>query len=186
MSSGDVTIRSAEAGDFEGLFELYCHSVKCNPEGFIQDLAFHGSIIQKGQQWREAGGDLLVAILNGKVAGLGGLAPQNARCAELCKLHVDPAWQGRGIGRHLALALMQHACDAGFAEVELHVTATQTAALALYRSLGFRETGRKIFTTMVFGAAAAFDTIYMKRPLGTGMTPARNALRPAWSAAVST
>jgi N-acetylglutamate synthase-like GNAT family acetyltransferase len=90
------------------------------------------------------------------VVGVGGLAPQNARSAELCKLHVDPGWQRQGVGRLIAIELVERARRAGFREVELHVTATQTAAIALYCSLGFREMSRKLFTTVVFWCSSVF------------------------------
>jgi GNAT superfamily N-acetyltransferase len=160
-ANSGVTICSAGQNDFEQLYELYRHSIRCNPHGFIQDFAVHACLGEKISTWRKAGGDFLVAIGGDKVVGLGGLAPQNARSAELCKLHVDPGWQGQGIGRSIATELVAHARRAGFIEVELHVTATQTAAIALYCSLGFREMSRKLFTTVVFGAVASFDTIYM-------------------------
>jgi ribosomal protein S18 acetylase RimI-like enzyme len=104
---------------------------------------------------------MLVAIAGGSLVGFGGLSPQEAGRAELCKLHVDSKWQGRGIGRRLATGLISHACQAGFSEIELHVTATQTAAIALYRHLGFGETGRKLFAVNAFGEPVLFDTIYM-------------------------
>jgi GNAT superfamily N-acetyltransferase len=159
--TGDIIIRPATSEDFDVVRSLYHRSVKSNQKGFIQDLTFHGCIIQKMQHWREAGGDLLVAITDGGIAGFGGLAPQDRGRAELCKLHVDSRWQRRGIGRLLATGLICHARKAGFSEIELHVTATQTAAIALYRLLGFRETGRNLFTASVFGEPVSFDTVYM-------------------------
>ena len=111
--------------------------------------------------WQRAGGDVLVASFGDKLVGLGGLAPHNPRSAELCKLHVDSGWQGRGIGRLIATELVERARRIGLSDVELHVTATQTVAIALYRSLGFREIDRKLFSATVFGAPACFDTIYM-------------------------
>jgi ribosomal protein S18 acetylase RimI-like enzyme len=160
MTSG-IKIRSADWEDFGPVCDLYGQSVKSNPKGFIQDLTFHGCLIQKMQHWREIGGDMLVAIAGGGLVGFGALAPEEGGRAELCKLHVDSKWQGQGIGRLLATGLISHACKAGFSAIELHVTATQTAAIALYRHLGFRETGRKLFTTSVFGEPVLFDTIYM-------------------------
>jgi ribosomal protein S18 acetylase RimI-like enzyme len=160
-----VTIRSAEANDFEPVCELYRDSIKCNARGFIQDLTFHGSLMDKILAWRRGGGDFLVASLGDKLVGLGGLAPQNRRSAELCKLHVDSEWQGRGVGRLIATELVERARRIGFSEIELHVTATQTVAIALYWSLGFQEMGRKIFTTTVFGVPVSFDTIYMNLTL---------------------
>ena len=160
MTSG-IVIRSAASEDFDLVRDLYDRSVKSNPKGFIQDLTFHGCLIQKMQHWREAGGDMLVAVADGGLAGFGGLAPHEGGRVELCKLHVDARWQRRGIGRLLATGLICHAREAGFSEIELHVTATQTAAIALYRLLGFRETGRNLFKASVFGELVLFDTIYM-------------------------
>jgi ribosomal protein S18 acetylase RimI-like enzyme len=157
----DIAIRPAAPKDFDLVRDLYHRSLKSNPKGFVQDLAFHGCLIQKMQHWREAGGEMLVAVAGGGLAGFGGLAPHEGGRAELCKLHVDSKWQGRGIGRLLAAGLIYHACEAGFSEIELHVTATQKAAIALYRRLGFRETGRSLFTASAFGEPMSFETIYM-------------------------
>jgi ribosomal protein S18 acetylase RimI-like enzyme len=160
-----IAIRSAGENDLEPLCELYRNSIKCNPRGFIQDLTFHGSLVAKVAAWRRGGGDFLVASFGDKLLGLGGLAPQNSRSAELCKLHVDPEWHGRGIGRLIATELVERARRIGFSEVELHVTATQTAAIALYGSLGFRQIDRKVFVATVLGAPVSFDTIYMNLAL---------------------
>jgi GNAT superfamily N-acetyltransferase len=165
VMSGSIIIRPATSEDFDVVRDLYHRSIKSNQRGFIQDLTFHGCIIQKMQHWREAGGDLLVAIADGGIAGFGGLAPLERRRAELCKLHVDSRWQRRGIGRLLATGLICHAQKAGFSEIELHVTATQAAAIALYRLLGFREIGRNLFTASVFGELVSFDTVYMSFPI---------------------
>jgi ribosomal protein S18 acetylase RimI-like enzyme len=104
---------------------------------------------------------MLVAVAGGGLIGFGGLAPQEGGRAELCKLHVDSKWQGQGIGRLLATGLICHAFKTGFSEIELHVTVTQTAAIALYRHLGFRETRRDLFATRVSGEPVSFETIYM-------------------------
>ena len=158
---GEVTIRSAGPNDFDALCELYRESIKCNPRGFIQDLTFHGCLMDRIMACRRTGGDFLVASCGDKLVGLGGLAPQSPRSAELCKLHVDSVWQGRGIGRLIAMELVEGARRLGFSEIQLHVTATQTVAIALYSSLGFRQIDRRLFTATVFGAPASFDTIYM-------------------------
>lgn len=157
----DFIIRSAEAEDFEPLMKLYERSVQRNAQGFIQDIRFHGSLIEKAMHWRKTGGDLIAARKDGRVIGLGGLAPLNTSHVELCKLHVAPDQQGLGVGRALAERLISHAWTAPFSEVHLHVTASQTAAIMLYRSLGFTETQRAPFSVQVFGKEAVFDTIYM-------------------------
>jgi len=55
---------------------------------------------------------------------------------------VDPAHQGRGIGRALVLDALDWAARAGFRGMQFNaVVATNTAAIALYESLGFEIVG---------------------------------------------
>lgn len=162
---GGVSIGAASDEDFAPLCALYCQSVRCNPKGFIQDLNFHGCLIAKTKEWRKAGGDMLVARDGGAVIAMGGLAPASGRSVELCKLHVDAAWQGRGLGRLLTQRLIELATARGFDEVKLHVTTTQRPAIGLYRSIGFRPVEKAVFETTVFGHPASFDTLHMSLPI---------------------
>ncbi|MBX2806529.1 MAG: GNAT family N-acetyltransferase [Hyphomicrobiales bacterium] len=163
--NGDITIRGVSEGDFAGLCELYCRSVRCNPEGFIQDLDFHGCLRAKTGQWRDLGGDMFVGYAGQEVIAIGGLAPESDTHVELCKLHVDPSYQGRGIGRMLTEHMISVARHKGFSQVVLHVTATQKAAINLYKSLGFQPQKRKVFSTSVYNRTVSFDTLYMYLPL---------------------
>jgi ribosomal protein S18 acetylase RimI-like enzyme len=165
--TGDIIIRPAADEDFVPLCALYCQSVKCNPNGFIQDLTYHGCLIAKTREWRKGGGDMLVARGGDAVIAMGGLAPDGEDSLELCKLHVDAGWQGRGLGRLLAQRLIELAAARGFAEVKLHVTITQEPAIGLYRSMGFRPVKKQVFRMTVFGQPAAFDTLHMYLPIQT-------------------
>ncbi|MEM9146422.1 MAG: GNAT family N-acetyltransferase [Pseudomonadota bacterium] len=57
-------------------------------------------------------------------------------------LAVDPARQGQGLGRGLLAAAEEAARRAGCAEIRLYTNAVMTENQALYRRLGYRETGR--------------------------------------------
>jgi ribosomal protein S18 acetylase RimI-like enzyme len=160
-----IIIRSARDEDYKPLCALYCDSVRCNRDGFIQDLAFHGCLITKMLLWREKGGDMLIALDDGALIGMGALAPDDDGRAELCKLHVDASRQGRGIGRMMVERLVALAAQRGFPEMKLHVTKTQSAAIGLYRSIGFHPTREELFETTVFGEPAAFPTLHMRLPL---------------------
>lgn len=57
--------------------------------------------------------------------------------AHLQELYVVPALRGRGIGRTLLEAAIEAAREAGATEIDLNTGATDTAARALYESMGF-------------------------------------------------
>jgi len=64
------------------------------------------------------------------------------RAAPRLNLHdftVLPAARGRGIGRRLLAAVIEHAQAHGYCAVTLEVRADNAAAQALYRSLGFAD-----------------------------------------------
>jgi ribosomal-protein-alanine N-acetyltransferase len=63
--------------------------------------------------------------------------------AELEIIAVDPRVQRRGLARKLFDELVYKLGLAGITEVVLEVRASNRPALALYRSLGFVETGRR-------------------------------------------
>jgi [ribosomal protein S18]-alanine N-acetyltransferase len=67
------------------------------------------------------------------------VASKAANLAELESVAVSPSECRRGIGKALCLRVMAWSRNAGAAELELEVRASSAGALALYRSLGFRE-----------------------------------------------
>lgn len=59
-------------------------------------------------------------------------------------VYVTPSGRSNGAGRHLLQALLERAGKIeGLEQIMLSVTETQSAALALYRSLGFESFGRE-------------------------------------------
>jgi ribosomal protein S18 acetylase RimI-like enzyme len=86
----------------------------------------------------------LVAESEGRVAGGVGLKPLDvsgdldATC-EMKRMWIRPEFRRRGAARALAVALLDHARHLGYREMVLDVVPQRTAAIALYRDLGFRE-----------------------------------------------
>ena len=90
-------------------------------------------------------GEMVLARLAGTQDLLGCVAIRPvAGVPELCemkRLYVRPAGRGTGLGRRLALAAMIEARRLGYTRMCLDTLPGMTAAQALYRALGFRQTG---------------------------------------------
>jgi ribosomal protein S18 acetylase RimI-like enzyme len=88
-------------------------------------------------------GALLLATVDGEVAGCGALRPladvDYANACEMKRLYVRPAFRRFGIGRVLAQALMDRGIQAGYSNLLLDTLDDMEAARGLYASLGFEE-----------------------------------------------
>ena len=97
---------------------------------------------------------MLVADDNGIVAGFASLSPYRDRPAYRTtvenSVYVDPAQQGKGVGRQLMIELLDTARDHGFHSMIARIVSGNGASIALHRGLGFetvgveREVGRKL------------------------------------------
>jgi ribosomal protein S18 acetylase RimI-like enzyme len=152
-------IRPLSADDAEPLRRLYALSLSRNAAGFVQNPDFHGDIYERAQKYAADHGEMLGLFSStGELIGCGGLKNKGDGRAELCNLHLHPAYHGQGLGRRLAVTLMDDAEKLGYGILELHVTVTQTAAIGLYKSLGFRETRRQVYDV----EGASYDTLFME------------------------
>ena len=80
----------------------------------------------------------LCAILDGKLVG----THEKLRHRAEFGISIEKAYWGQGIGRVLTAACIALAKKAGYAQLELQVVCDNTAAVALYKSIGFIEYGR--------------------------------------------
>ena len=94
-------------------------------------------------EYAEPRGALLLAQVNGEIAGCCALRPLDgcdySNAAEMKRLYVRPAFRGLGLGRQLADAILDAARHAGYACVLLDTLDDMEAARALYEDLGFEE-----------------------------------------------
>jgi ribosomal protein S18 acetylase RimI-like enzyme len=85
-------------------------------------------------------GRLLIARVDGAVAGCGALRPLSKDVGELKRVYVRPDMRGHGAGLALCEALVGAARQAGYAKVVLDTLPSMLAAQALYARLGFVDT----------------------------------------------
>jgi ribosomal-protein-alanine N-acetyltransferase len=71
------------------------------------------------------------------------LSTRNPLGAHLARLAVRPELQGRGVGRALVADLIQQADRHAMYHLTVNTQSDNSASLALYKRIGFRETGER-------------------------------------------
>jgi len=111
------------------------------------DLSFQdfpGEVRDPSLVYGPDGARLLLAWVDGAVAGCGALRPladaPDANACEMKRLYVRPAFRRFGLGRALAGALMAAAVEQGYSVMYLDTLSDMAAARELYDSLGFEPT----------------------------------------------
>lgn len=85
------------------------------------------------------GGAVFMAHLEGRAVGCVALCPEGPGVFEVSKMAVDPAAQGRGVGRRLLAHAVAQARAMGAHTLVLASNARLGPAVHLYESVGFRH-----------------------------------------------
>lgn len=153
-----------EMGIVRALFLEYGRSLNFDLcfQGFEQELA--------DLPGRYAGprGQILLAPGAGVVA----LRPLSDDICEMKRLYVQPHARGRGLGAHLARAIIAVGQERGYRAMRLDTHESMVAAIALYRELGFREiapysdsqmTGLRYYELPLAAAAARSEVVQARK-----------------------
>lgn len=110
------------------------------------------------------GGAVLMALVGNEVAGTCALLKHTERKFELAKMAVTERFQGRKVGRALALAAIERARALGADTLILATSPLLEAANHLYRSVGFVPAPADVFGPMPY----IRHSIVMELDLTTG------------------
>ena len=104
---------------------------------------FQDELAELPGEYSAPAGALLLALVDGEVAGCCGLRPLASvdypNAAEMKRLYVRKAFRRFGLGRQLAEAVLDAARVAGYHSVLLDTLDDMESARALYAELGFAE-----------------------------------------------
>jgi mycothiol synthase len=93
--------------------------------------------LREAEPWFDPAGFLLAVDLEDTLLGFHWTKVHPGSIGEIYVLGVDPGGQSRGLGAALSVAGLRHLAAAGLTQAMLYVDESNTAAVALYRKLGF-------------------------------------------------
>lgn len=102
-------------------------------------LGFEEEIENLERMYGPPGGRFLILRAGERAAGCVALEDSSGKVCEMKRLFLRPEFRGRGLGRKCAEEVVRIAREMGYAAVRLHTLPAMRAAIALYRSMGFRE-----------------------------------------------
>jgi putative acetyltransferase len=88
--------------------------------------------------YAERGGSFWIAERNGELVGMFGLEPFDQHAFELRRMYVNPTARRSGIAAAMLRFAEAECRRCGIQRIELSTSALQPAAVALYRSAGYR------------------------------------------------
>ena len=155
-SDTELVIRRYRDADHDAVWEL--HNLALRLVGaHAGNGPWDDDLHHIGEVYLDAGGEFLVGELAGRIVAIGALRRHDDTTAEVKRMRVHPDVQRSGHGRTVLRSLEARALQLGCRRLVLDTTERQLAAIALYSSEGFSETGR--------GRVLGFPCIFFAKQL---------------------
>lgn len=136
MVPAGVNLRSYRSGDADELLRVNAAAFEDHPEQGAMDATDLAD--RMGEPWFDASGLLLATDdTTGRLLGFHWTKRHSPEHGEVYVVGIDPAAQGRGLGRLLTLAGLHHLADGRTRDVLLYVEEDNAAARTVYERLGF-------------------------------------------------
>jgi phosphinothricin acetyltransferase len=167
----NTPIRPATSDDLPAITRIYAHAVRHGTASFELEPPDETEMARRMAVLLDGGFPYLVYESAGTVQGYayaGAYRPRRAyRFSVEDSIYIDPAAQGRGIGRALLERLVSEAEARGFRQMIAVIgDSAQAPSIALHRAAGFHHIGTLEAVGFKFGRW--LDTVLMQRALGPG------------------
>ena len=140
MPVAEFVVRPARAGDAPAMAEIFA-AVAQERDGIATEPPVN--IEERAAVFARGADTSVVAVAGGQIVGMVHVEVSRHGFGELAIL-VGPGWRGRGVGSALVQAAIDWARDRRLHKLCLEVFPHNAAAIALYRSAGFAEEGRRV------------------------------------------
>jgi phosphinothricin acetyltransferase len=162
-------IRLAEDADLQDINDIYNYYVPRSTCTYqLEPEPIEGRV----EWFRQHPADrypVIVAVLDGVIAGWGSLSPFRPRAAYAptveASVYIHHDFHRRGLGRLILEDLIHRARKAGFHSLIGGASADQTASIALQESMGFQKVAHLVEVGLKFGKR--LDVVYLQLMLGT-------------------
>lgn len=129
------TLNQADIKSIRLLFKEYEKAIGVDLcfQGFAKELAGLPG------RYSSPEGALLLALVDSHLAGCVALRWFDYNTCEMKRLYVRPDFRGLGLGRKLAISVIDEATKIGYAKMRLDTLPSMTEAIAMYKTLGVAE-----------------------------------------------
>lgn len=163
-----MIVRSAAAGDFSRIAEIYRYYVSAHLATFEETPPDENEMRERWRKINGVGLPYLIAEVKGVVAGYAYASPYRPRHAYRYtvedSIYIDPGYRRQGIGRQLLGQLIEAASSLGYRQMIAIIGDSGNApSIALHEAFGFRLVG--VLQSVGYKFDRWVDTVIMQRGL---------------------
>lgn len=138
------TLRRYEPADQEAVAYLHVHAIQ-QTGAYLGRGPWDDDVYAIEEAYLKKQGEFLLGECDGLFVAMGALKRTNPERAEIKRMRVHPAYQGRGYGQLILDELEDRARALGYQILHLDTSILQLPAQKLYEKNGFHAVGRDMY-----------------------------------------